>query len=262
MSLLTLLSLLLRVRKLYPSFPCGHTPHKAHKMNLFYLDKDPQIAGRFHCDKHVGKMLIETCQMLSTAHHELDSSIKEDLYRPTHRNHPSSIWCRHSSEHYQWALELAHTLASEFKRRFGKEHKSAELLPKLAHTPKCANSSFVAPPLAMPVTFHRADPVEAYRAFYTSDKREFASWTKQQNMPDWYAERSNSPHFLIPADSHLQYFYRGEKETNSLFHPKNIWLKVSEFIERTTGEFKFLKTAGSPTFVVHNSELIFQPKIV
>jgi hypothetical protein len=37
-------------------------------MNIFYLDKDPKIAAQFHCDKHVVKMIIETAQMLSTAH--------------------------------------------------------------------------------------------------------------------------------------------------------------------------------------------------
>jgi hypothetical protein len=41
-------------------------------MNIFYLSHDPEEAARFHCDKHVVKMILETAQMLSTAHRLLD----------------------------------------------------------------------------------------------------------------------------------------------------------------------------------------------
>ena len=37
-------------------------------MNIFYLDKDPVIAAQMMCDKHVVKMILESAQMLSTAH--------------------------------------------------------------------------------------------------------------------------------------------------------------------------------------------------
>ena len=36
-------------------------------MNIFFLHKDPKIAARMQCDKHVVKMVLETAQMLSTA---------------------------------------------------------------------------------------------------------------------------------------------------------------------------------------------------
>ena len=41
-------------------------------MNRFVLHEDPQIAAEFHCDKHVVKMILEECQMLSTAHRIID----------------------------------------------------------------------------------------------------------------------------------------------------------------------------------------------
>jgi len=37
-------------------------------MNLFILSTDPVQAAQAHCDKHVIKMILETCQMLYTAH--------------------------------------------------------------------------------------------------------------------------------------------------------------------------------------------------
>lgn len=36
-------------------------------MNIFYLDKEPERAASFHCDKHNVKMIVESAQMLSTA---------------------------------------------------------------------------------------------------------------------------------------------------------------------------------------------------
>ena len=43
-------------------------------MNIFYLNEDPKIAAQEHCDKHVCKMTIEYCQLLSTAHRVLDGA--------------------------------------------------------------------------------------------------------------------------------------------------------------------------------------------
>ena len=41
-------------------------------MNIFYLDRDPKIAAQMMCDKHVVKMILESAQILSTAHRVLD----------------------------------------------------------------------------------------------------------------------------------------------------------------------------------------------
>ena len=41
-------------------------------MNIFYLDRDPVIAAQMSCDRHVVKMILESAQMLSTAHRVLD----------------------------------------------------------------------------------------------------------------------------------------------------------------------------------------------
>jgi hypothetical protein len=69
-------------------------------MNVFMLDHDPLLAAKYHCDKHVVKMVVETAQMLSTAWHELDngnyqplpSNPKDDRLTPWIRLHclPSS----------------------------------------------------------------------------------------------------------------------------------------------------------------------------
>lgn len=41
-------------------------------MNIFILNRDPVKAAQQHNDKHVVKMIVESAQMLSTAHRRLD----------------------------------------------------------------------------------------------------------------------------------------------------------------------------------------------
>ena len=61
-------------------------------MNIFFLDKDPIIAAQYHCDKHCVKMILESAQLLSTAHRVLDEDdAHPDLYKVAHKNHPSTI---------------------------------------------------------------------------------------------------------------------------------------------------------------------------
>ena len=60
-------------------------------MNIFYLDEDPRICAEMHCDKHCVKMILETAQLLCTAHRVLDGdeySDKVGLYKTAFQNHP------------------------------------------------------------------------------------------------------------------------------------------------------------------------------
>ena len=41
-------------------------------MNIFFLHWDPEQCAQMHCDKHVVKMILEYCQMLSAAWHVMD----------------------------------------------------------------------------------------------------------------------------------------------------------------------------------------------
>ena len=61
------------------------------------------ISAEMHCNKHVVKMILETAQMLSTAHRVIDGDEYADrmgLYKMAHKNHPSTIWTRTSTENY------------------------------------------------------------------------------------------------------------------------------------------------------------------
>jgi hypothetical protein len=37
-------------------------------MNIFFLDFDTEKCAKYHCDKHVVKMILETAQLLCGVH--------------------------------------------------------------------------------------------------------------------------------------------------------------------------------------------------
>ena len=89
-------------------------------MNIFYLDSSPELAATYHCDKHVVKMILESAQLLCTAHRVLDGkkvfeehngkfkdryrmsngALEIALYEAAYVNHPCAIWARESYENY------------------------------------------------------------------------------------------------------------------------------------------------------------------
>ena len=71
-------------------------------MNIFCLDKDPEIAAQEHCDKHCVKMILECNQLLCTTFWMQDI---EAPYKKTHYNHPSAIWARESRGNFEWLTQ-------------------------------------------------------------------------------------------------------------------------------------------------------------
>lgn len=153
-------------------------------MNIFVLDLEPAEAAAYHCDKHVIKMILETAQMLCTAHHFF---AHQAPYRPTHQNHPCSVWVRNGAENYRWTCDLGMALCSEYERRYQKQHKTESVLQWCReHIPSELPDVSLTPfAQAMPAQYRRADAVEAYRDFYIHEKSQFATWRHSQT-PFWW----------------------------------------------------------------------------
>jgi len=174
-------------------------------MNIFYLDRNPTKAAEYHVDKHCVKMILETCQLLSTAHRVLDGdqvmgktatgrNIKrwilsdernETLYTATHVNHPSAVWCRQSKQNYDWLALLLTNLCSEYTYRYGKVHKCEEIglvARLLSVAPKnIPDGPFTDPTPAMPDQYKvKGDGVQSYRNYYNGEKQRMFSWKKRQ----------------------------------------------------------------------------------
>jgi|TARA_R110001592_G_scaffold236440_1_gene494745 hypothetical protein len=158
-------------------------------MNIFYLDKEPVIAAQMMCDKHVVKMILESAQLLSTAHRVLDGDVYADsvgLYKTAHKNHPSTIWTRASVHNYMWLYNHMISLMQEYTCRYGKHHASERLVAPLRKTPTTIPVvDFSDPPQCMPDYCKTEDTVSAYRYYYINEKASFAKW-KNAKIPEWF----------------------------------------------------------------------------
>lgn len=178
-------------------------------MNIFYLHSDPHVAATMAVDKHVVKMILESAQLLSTAHRlldgveyvgksaggrnakrwRLDATFDDQIYQATHINHPSSVWCRQSAANYQWLYWHFVGLIDEYYHRYGKVHKCDAMKSVLSNLPKnIKHSAFTQPTPAMDAKYIISkDSVENYRNYYKLGKRHLHKYTKRE-MPDWLKE--------------------------------------------------------------------------
>jgi hypothetical protein len=163
-------------------------------MNIFYLDKRPDDCAEMHADKHCVKMILEYAQLLSTAHRVLDGeSAPASTYKIAHKNHPSTIWTRSSSQHYDWLFRLFRMLSAEYSMRYSNEkcgfkvHKSWNTLGKILETPpkNITDNGWKDPPQCMPDHCKNDDTVTAYRNYYMTEKASISVW-KYSNMPSWF----------------------------------------------------------------------------
>ena len=171
-------------------------------MNIFYLDKDPDQAAVWMVDRHVVKMIVESAQLLSTAHRYIDGFIEITsenssrwalndfrdafLYKATHLNHPSNIWVRKTIGNYSWLKDHFVALLNEYTYRYGKIHKTAQLLPILSYAPRTIQlGDMTEVPCAMPDEFKiSSDPIQNYRCYYSSGKSHLHAWTGRK-PPEW-----------------------------------------------------------------------------
>jgi len=152
-------------------------------MNIFVLSEDPITAARMHCNKHIVKMPLEVAQMLCSAFEQ-----GEAPYRRTHYNHPCSKWARASRQNYEWLITHGIALCLEYSARYGKIHKSMEIInwcrnniDKL-NLPSDGLTQFAQ---AMPEECKTSDPVQAYRNYYIMHKKDFAKWPDGLT-PSWW----------------------------------------------------------------------------
>ena len=100
-------------------------------MNIFVTDPCPIQSARNLPDKHIVKMPLETCQMLSIIYsdwyygigqlHKLDGT----PYRTAHgafRKHPCTIWAAAHYGNLSWLITHGLALCDEYQARYNKTH--------------------------------------------------------------------------------------------------------------------------------------------
>jgi hypothetical protein len=181
-------------------------------MNLFILDQDPVVAAQLQCDKHVVKMIVESAQMLSTAHRMLDGSFtrrksksgktmskywvlpddrENTFYKAVHMRHPCTIWTAESTSNYTWHWTHFAALCDEYQYRYGKIHSTDSLLRDALYSfpTNIPHGPATPQPLAMkanPECINYNDIVGSYRKFYQTKQARFKmAWTNRE-IPSWF----------------------------------------------------------------------------
>ncbi|RLI62953.1 MAG: hypothetical protein DRO67_06550 [Candidatus Asgardarchaeum californiense] len=151
-------------------------------MNIFYLDRDPVKAAKIQYNKHVVKMILESAQMLCTAHHHYDNGHNVP-YKKAHYNHPSTIWCRQNAKQYMWLYNHMLALGEEYTKRYKKTHLTiTKCKEPLKHLPMgIPDSTFTEPPQCMPDEYKvKDDSLSAYWNYYEQEKQSIKGKDEQK----------------------------------------------------------------------------------
>ena len=111
-------------------------------MNIFVTNRCPVQSARNLPDKHIVKMPLETCQMLSIIYSDwyygVGKLYKSDgtPYRTQHgafRNHPCTQWAAANQYNLAWLILHGIALCDEYYQRYGKVHTCYDVICQAQH---------------------------------------------------------------------------------------------------------------------------------
>ena len=170
-------------------------------MNIFAIEGDVETgeidwvkSAQSQDNLRVVKMILESCQILSTV---LNEQGLEAPYRSFNPKHPSCLWAAESAANFMNLALHCEAMITEYGERFGKTHKCAVALKKCVAlfdadrfpTTKCTPLR-----LAMPDEFRSDNPVVSYRKFYASKPRLRYPVDK---IPSWVYDYRNEPFEVV-----------------------------------------------------------------
>ena len=169
-------------------------------MNIFVTDPSPQISAQVLPDKHIVKMPLETCQMLSIVCSDKWGHGYGQLHRingepyktekGAFRNHPCTVWANESIINTWWLVAHGISLCAEYTHRYGKVHSCEKTILEAGsiiplHKPTTP-SSFTR---AMPDEYKHDTSIDTFTAYknYIRSKPWAASnyLRDPSRQPDW-----------------------------------------------------------------------------
>ena len=160
-------------------------------MNIFILHEDLHESAKLLADQHLGKQILEIAQILST--------VSDGPYRPTHKNHPVTIW---AEKHKETVHQYAHVLDNEYQYRFNKRHKSSLVIEELRMKGNMFYTMVDTDDLkSFPIRNNIDYYMEKLTAWLNRDKPLRARWTSRP-VPKWYEDltgntQANTPNFVF-----------------------------------------------------------------
>ena len=174
-------------------------------MNIFAIEGNENTgevdwikSAKSQDNMRVVKMILESCQILSTVLYEQGMIAP---YRSFNPKHPSCMWAAESSENFRNLMKHCASMIQEYEMRFGKIHKCKEVLVKIKRMYKPENFPTNEPTplrLAMPNHFKvENNPVISYRRYYASKPR--MRYPKNK-IPKWFKKyRNGKPYTILEA---------------------------------------------------------------
>ena len=171
-------------------------------MNIFAIEGDVETgeidwreSARSQDNYRLVKMILESCQILSTVLNEQGIDAPDRSFNP---KHPSCLWAAESSSNFLDLTVHCAFMLDEYTLRFGKTHKCRQVLVKildLYDPSKFPTDESTPLRLAMPEEFRSDNPVVSYRKFYASKPR--VRYPKDK-VPSWFEKyRGNMPYQVI-----------------------------------------------------------------
>jgi hypothetical protein len=155
-------------------------------MQIFGLDRNPAAAARALGDRHVVRMTLESTQILSTVA-SLAGVVTR--YRPTHHNHPCTLWVRDNGGHWHWLLAHARALASEYEFRYDRRHACLDVIEELATLDvvdtRVNPEAVVFTTLSLDQSYRSYSSLYAHRLSYLRDKRHMHVYARGRPAPLW-----------------------------------------------------------------------------
>ena len=174
-------------------------------MNIFVTDQCPVLSAVVLPDRHITKMSLETCQMVSVVfskwYYDWGTIPKKDgtpysTEKGAFRNHPCTQWAAKSHENLAWLIRHGFALCNEYRNRYEKDHacmKGLEVAENIFATKSgkeiSIHKNVVEFTRAMPDEFKLDTSIDTFTAYkmYISSKPWVASnyLRMPQRKPNW-----------------------------------------------------------------------------
>jgi hypothetical protein len=169
-------------------------------MNIFVTSPCPKESATVLPDRHVNKMSLETCQMLSIVAskkwgHNYGTLPKTDgtpykTEKGAFRNHPCTLWAAQSIDNAYWLIKWGMHLCDEYTLRYNKIHSCYNTLLQAYYLFPKGKIDEVTPFVrAMPEEWKYDDTIDTFTAYkmYVASK----PWVKDNYLrlpnrkPEW-----------------------------------------------------------------------------
>ena len=141
-------------------------------VNIFISDPNPHLSAIALDDRRRNKMIVESCQMLSTSlilsgagSDDLPTNKRGQPYKQSHPSHPCTKWVNSSKSNYLWLAEHTKSLLDAYSQQMKRHHTCEKVLEILLRNASIIKIDIGLTPFVNCATHHKhiKDVHEAYQ---------------------------------------------------------------------------------------------------